>query len=80
VADHDINCRELVDLTGDYLEAAMDTRRRTTFEQHLVFCDYCVVHLGQVRSTKRVLAGLEPPPVPPEIARALAAALAERRG
>jgi anti-sigma factor RsiW len=61
VADHDISCTRLSELTTDYLEGAISERVRTTFEQHAMLCDACFVHLQQLRATQRILGGL---PVP----------------
>ncbi len=69
--DLDISCRELTRETTDYLDHAMTPRARTTFEQHLIFCPYCVVHLQQVRATREVLGSLAAPAPPPETDRAL---------
>jgi anti-sigma factor RsiW len=67
MADHDITCRDLSRDTTAYLDGAMSPRVRTTFEQHLVFCPMCVVHLAQVRTTREVLASLADAPVPPSL-------------
>ena len=75
MAELDITCRVLTRETTAYLDGAMSPRLRTTFEQHLLFCPYCVVHLGQVRVTRQVLASLEGPAPPPETTRAVAEAL-----
>lgn len=60
--DYDITCHELVELTTAYVDGAMDARRRTTFEQHLLVCGPCVVHLDQIRVTREALGALPPPP------------------
>lgn len=73
MAEYDISCTRLSELTTDYLEGALGERLRTTFEQHAVLCDACSVHLEQLRATRRILAGL-PGPRPAET-RALIAEL-----
>ena len=69
--DLDISCRELTRETTEYLDRAMTPRARTTFEQHLVFCPYCVVHLQQVRATREVLGSLAAAVPPLETDRAV---------
>jgi anti-sigma factor RsiW len=71
MADLDISCRELTRDTTEYLDHAMTPRARATFEQHLIFCPYCVVHLQQVRATREVLGSLTARVPPPETDRAL---------
>jgi hypothetical protein len=61
VADYDISCTRLSELTTDYLEGAISERVRTTFEQHAMLCDACFVHLQQLRATQRILGGLPAP-------------------
>lgn len=78
MADYDISCTRLSELTTDYLEEAMSERLRTTFEQHAMLCDACFVHLEQLRATRRILGGL-PAPRRQET-RALIAELGADRG
>lgn len=78
MADYEISCTRLSELTTDYLEGALDPRLRTTYEQHAVLCDACSVHLDQLRTTLRILAALPEPP--PSEQRALIARLGADRG
>lgn len=78
VVEYDINCARLAELTTDYLEGALDSRLRTTFEQHATLCDPCTVHLDQLRVTRRILAALPAPRA--DERRALLARLAAERG
>jgi hypothetical protein len=71
VAEHDITCRELCELTTDYLEEVMPARMRTTFEQHVLVCDFCVGHLAQLRATRSILGSLPPVPAPAQTVRAV---------
>jgi hypothetical protein len=48
--DH-ISCQELVELVTGYLEAALPAEETALFEQHLAFCEGCVVYLEQMRGT-----------------------------
>ena len=46
-----LSCREVVELTTDYLERALPTAEASLFEQHLNFCDGCERYLDQMRKT-----------------------------
>ena len=46
-----LSCREVVELTTDYLEHALPTSEASLFEQHLNFCDGCERYLDQMRKT-----------------------------
>jgi anti-sigma factor RsiW len=59
MADH-ISCQELVDLVTEYLEGALPPEETILFEQHLNFCDGCVVYLEQFRATVGALGRLAP--------------------
>ena len=48
--DH-ISCQELVELVTGYLERALPAEETALFEQHLNFCEGCVVYLEQMRRT-----------------------------
>jgi len=61
VAEYDISCTRLSELTTEYLEGALGERLRMTFEQHAMLCDACFVHLEQLRATRRILNGLPRP-------------------
>lgn len=78
MSEYELSCRQLADLTTEYLEGAMSLRVRTTFEQHAVLCDACSVHLDQLRATRRILAGLAA--TDRAAARALIAESARDRG
>jgi anti-sigma factor RsiW len=54
----DITCRELVELVTDYLDGALTSADRSRFEQHLLICDGCSAHVGQLRQTRRALGAL----------------------
>lgn len=46
-----VTCRELVELITNYLEDEMPPDERTRFEQHLGYCESCVIYLSQIRRT-----------------------------
>ena len=48
--DH-VTCREVVELVTGYLEHALPSGETALFEQHLNFCEGCVVYVEQMRRT-----------------------------
>ena len=69
-----VSCQEVVELVSDYLEQALPAERAAVFEQHLNFCEGCVVYVDQVRSTVQSVGELRPEDVPPETRAKLLAA------
>lgn len=59
-----ISCQELVDLVTDYLEGALSPDETAVFEEHINFCEGCVVYLEQMRATVATLGGLRPHDLP----------------
>jgi putative zinc finger protein len=48
--DH-MSCQELVELVTGYLERGLPAAETALFEQHLNFCDGCVLYVEQLRGT-----------------------------
>jgi anti-sigma factor RsiW len=59
-----ISCQELVELVSDYVEGALGPDEASLFEQHLNFCDGCVLYVDQVRTTIAAVGELRPEHVP----------------
>ncbi len=59
----DLPCSQLVELTTDLLEDALDDELRTRVELHLVVCAGCEAYVDQMRRTVEALGrlGAEPP-------------------
>jgi predicted anti-sigma-YlaC factor YlaD len=53
-AEH-VTCQEVVELVSDYLEQALTADETALFEQHLNFCEGCVVYVDQLRTTIETL-------------------------
>ena len=51
MGQHELSCREVVELINDYLEEALPLGERARFERHLDDCPHCVVYLEQMRGT-----------------------------
>jgi putative zinc finger protein len=73
VADYDISCRDLTTLTTDYLAGALSPRSRVTFEEHLLICAPCRVHLGEVEIARHVLGTLPAVAMPTDVRDAVTA-------
>lgn len=54
----DLSCAELVELVTGYLDGALSERDRERFEEHLVACRGCDIHLSQMRETLGVVGRL----------------------
>ena len=57
--EDDLTCRELVELVTDYLDGALTPDLAERFEEHLVICDGCSVHVAQMRQTIRLTGKLD---------------------
>lgn len=66
-APRQMTCRELVRVVTEYFEGTMPLEDRTRLEHHLVFCDWCVDYLKQMRDTLRVAGELREEDVPAEV-------------
>lgn len=79
-----MNCRELTDFLGEYLDGALLASQRRVFDAHLAECADCVAYLESYRETVRLAGSLarDPEgPVPEDAPEALVRAiLAARRG
>jgi anti-sigma factor RsiW len=58
VGDHEVTCRQFVELITDYFEEALTPRTLSQVEEHLVMCDWCVTHAEQMRDTVAALRAL----------------------
>ena len=74
-----VTCQEVVELVTDYLERALPSDEATLFEQHLNFCDGCIVYVEQMRSTVAAVGHVREEDVPPEAKERLMAAFREWR-
>jgi len=78
VSDAEVTCQEFVELLTDYVEDALDEPILSRVEEHLALCDGCATYVDQMRATVALLGTLPPEPVPEELHRALAGALAAK--
>lgn len=76
-----ISCQEVVELVSDYVEQALPADEASVFEQHLNFCDGCVLYVDQVRKTIDAVGKLREEDVPDETKAKLMAAFRDwKRG
>jgi anti-sigma factor RsiW len=74
-----MNCREIADFLGRYLDGDLLPGERAEFDRHLAVCPVCVAYLDGYQKTVRVLHaaapdGLERAAVPEDLIRAILAA------
>jgi anti-sigma factor RsiW len=50
----ELTCQELVELVTDYLDGVLSAEEVGRFEEHLLSCGPCVMHVEQMRETIRV--------------------------
>ena len=74
-----ITCQEVVELVTEYLDRALPSDEATRFEQHINFCDGCIVYVEQMRSTVAAVGHVREEDVPPEAKERLMAAFREWR-
>ena len=56
-------------MVTDYLEGALDRRKRRRFEAHVAECDGCEAYLDQIRATVALTGSLRPSRSGPRRAR-----------
>jgi anti-sigma factor RsiW len=61
-----LTCRDVTELTTEYLEGALPLHRRLGLRFHLAYCSFCRRHLAQVRATVSMLRNLPPAPLSPK--------------
>jgi anti-sigma factor RsiW len=74
-----ISCQELVELVSDYVEHALPADEAAVFEQHLNFCDGCVLYVDQLRRTIAAVGRLREEDVPDETKAKLLTAFRDSR-
>ena len=66
--EDDITCAELVELVTEYLDGALEPDLVERFEEHLVLCDGCSIHVEQMAETIRAAGALREEDLQPELA------------
>ena len=71
----EIECRQIADLLGDYLEGALPKRMVELIEWHIDGCAPCVAFVNTYRGTIRATRTLRETEIPPELKKRLLAVL-----
>jgi anti-sigma factor RsiW len=71
MANHDIRCRDVVEVITDFLEGQLEVDQRDLFERHLAMCTWCQSYLDQMRHTMAAVGRLRHDDVPPPLLDAL---------
>ena len=71
--DHDLTCRELVELVTDYLDDALPDADRARFEEHMAACDGCDRYVEQIRTTVDLTSEIHVLEERPEVSALLSA-------
>ena len=66
-----LTCKEVVELVTEFFAGTMAPEERVRFEQHLLVCPPCTLHVGQVKSTIDLSALLRTEAAPGEVNREL---------
>jgi predicted anti-sigma-YlaC factor YlaD len=64
-AEH-LSCQEVVELVTEYLDETLTTEEMTLFEQHLNFCEGCVLYVDQLRTTVQMVGEIREEHISPE--------------
>ena len=76
--NHEIICREFVELVTEYLDGALPAATVDLVEQHLVMCDWCQDYLHQFKATIESVGQLDSEPPPKELLETLLVAFREQ--
>ena len=74
VSIEQLSCQELVELVTDYLEGALPTGERASFEHHIEICKGCHEYVRQMRQTVELTGSLTRADISPEAEAVLLAA------
>ena len=74
-----IECREIADLLGDYLDGTLPKRLSDLIEWHIDGCPPCVAFVNTYRGTVNATTKLQEVPIPPELKQRLLAVLRSQR-
>jgi hypothetical protein len=61
-----MSCREVAELSTEYLEGSLPFWRRMAVRMHLAMCRRCPAFMDQLRKTIELLGRLPPDPMPQE--------------
>lgn len=73
--ESEIECRQIAELLGDYLDGSLPSRLRDLIDFHIEGCAPCVAFVNTYRGTIDAARKLTDVPVPPELKKRLLAVL-----
>ncbi len=74
-----LRCREVTELTTEFLERRLPLHRRLLFRLHVAMCRHCRAYLAQIRTVIRGLRSLPAAAVAPEVRERLLAEFRRRQ-
>ena len=74
-----IECRQIADLLGDYLEGTLPRDTRELLEWHIEGCGPCVAFVNTYRGTVNAARKLQEVEIPPELKSRLLGVLRSQR-
>jgi hypothetical protein len=69
----ELECRQIADLLGDYLDGSLPRHLRDLLEWHIDGCPPCVAFINTYRETIAATRRLPDTPMPPELKKRLVA-------
>lgn len=76
----EVECRQIAELLGEYLEGSLPRRTAELLEWHIDGCGPCVAFLNTYRGTVNAARVLREVPIPVELKKRLLAFLRDRPG
>ena len=78
VEPSEIECRQIAELLGDYLDGTLPKQTRDLLEWHIEGCPPCVAFVNTYRGTVNATRQLPATPIPPELKQRLLKVLRTR--
>jgi predicted anti-sigma-YlaC factor YlaD len=75
----EMECRQIAELLGDYLEGTVAKETRELIEWHIESCAPCVAFVNTYRGTINAARKLQETPIPPELKHRLLNVLRARQ-
>lgn len=75
----EIECRQIAELIGDYLDGSLPKATRELIDWHIESCGPCVAFVNTYRGTVDAAKKLREAPIPPELKQRLLSVLRARR-
>ena len=75
----DLECRQIAELLGDYLDGTLPPATRELLEWHIEGCPPCVAFVNTYRGAVKATQKLRAVEIPPELKQRLRSVLKSRR-